>query len=734
MAATKEQRVQNYLKLIASRMGGIDAVMAHYEDLAAAPPSGLESTADTHRKEARYGLENMAAGKPAQPEQIAGIEAIILPDLRPVIDISGGTFESTHRLWTKLSTDTEIKARIEALLPSVGRIELPGFDAVPYGGTGFVVGNGLLMTNRHVAEIFARGLGDQRLAFIPGRNAGIDFLRERDNAAGRVFRVIRVRMIHPFWDVAILEVEGLDSSHKPLPLALADARELAGTEVVVIGYPAFDFRNPTDVQDNLFSGRYGIKRLQPGLLQGTFNTDSFGKIVPAATHDCSTLGGNSGSAVFSLETGEVVGLHFAGRYQERNYAVPSASLARDTRVVEVGVVFAGTPPSGGNDWSDWWRRADRTESVSAAGSVIGSAGSGTGVSSSSSVIAAVDGPATFEVPLRITVTLGSSEKAPASVIRSGIRAEIEAPGSTVVPKSIADYAGRAGYDPDFLAGGTELPPVVVPMPDVADPHVLALTKEGSNTLCYQNFSLKMHATRRLAVLTASNVAKEPALREPEPGRDYSRNGLFNERWFPDLRLDAQYQLPDVFFSKDEGAFDKGHVVRRDDVAWGATFAELLRANVDSFHCTNCSPQVAAFNRSDSGTDNWGDLENHVLSEAASERLCIFAGPVLRDTDRTFVGRGANGATLRARVPQLFWKVVVARVSDGLAAYGFVLEQALTDVPLEFSVGEEFVSSMRTLREIETLAGIAFDPSLHDADQYYTVRGIEIALRSAIRRG
>ena len=38
-------------------------------------------------------------------------------------------------------------------------------------------------------------------------------------------------------------------------------------------------------------------------------------------HDCSTLGGNSGSVVLDLETGQAVGLHFAGRFLEANYAV-----------------------------------------------------------------------------------------------------------------------------------------------------------------------------------------------------------------------------------------------------------------------------------------------------------------------------------------------------------------------------------------------------------------------------
>src|SRR6185436_17440413 len=144
--------------------------------------------------------------------------------------------------------------------------------------------------------------------------------------------------------------------------------------------------------------------------------------------------------------------------------------------------------------------------------------------------------------------------------------------------------------------------------------------------------------------------------------------------FIDPRMDDKFQIPDVFFTKDRQAFDKGHIVRRDDVAWGNTYDKLRTANGDSYHVTNCSPQVSAFNQSAKGEDNWGDLENHVLSEAASERLCVLAGPVLANNDQVFHGVGDGGVKLRAKIPRRFWKVIVSRVEDGLASYGFVLKQ------------------------------------------------------------
>ena len=68
-------------------------------------------------------------------------------------------------------------------------------------------------------------------------------------------------------------------------------------------------------------------------------------------------------------------------------------------------------------------------------------------------------------------------------------------------------------------------------------------------------------------------------------------------------------MPDKFYTRDRGNFDKGHIVRRDDVAWGEDYDEVRRANGDTYHVTNCSPQVDAFNRSNLRGD-WGKLENY----------------------------------------------------------------------------------------------------------------------------
>lgn len=172
-----------------------------------------------------------------------------------------------------------------------------------------------------------------------------------------------------------------------------------------------------------------------------------------------------------------------------------------------------------------------------------------------------------------------------------------------------DYANRAGYDETFLGPRVPLPMV--------DPSLLAPRIDGGGTLLpYQNFTLAMHRERRLAAFTAANVDGGPA-QTPEPGRSYSRKGLAGlgehdyEKWFCDPRIDRAHQLPDVFFTRDDQAFDRGHIVRRQAVTWGRTYADVRRANGDTFHTTNCSPQVKGFNRSNLG-GVWGGAGKHGL--------------------------------------------------------------------------------------------------------------------------
>jgi V8-like Glu-specific endopeptidase len=56
-------------------------------------------------------------------------------------------------------------------------------------------------------------------------------------------------------------------------------------------------------------------------------------------HDSSTLGGNSGSCVVDLETHQVIGLHFRGKYLESNTAVVLSKLINDPLVKKAKLPF-----------------------------------------------------------------------------------------------------------------------------------------------------------------------------------------------------------------------------------------------------------------------------------------------------------------------------------------------------------------------------------------------------------
>ena len=113
------------------------------------------------------------------------------------------------------------------------------------------------------------------------------------------------------------------------------------------------------MQIQMFNGLFEKKRLLPGTMMGYRSIESFGHNLEAVAHDCSTLGGNSGSAVIDPESGMVVGLHFAGIYLQANFAVPPWQLALDAKVVDLGVQFrrvfatGSAPPA----WLRYWDEA-----------------------------------------------------------------------------------------------------------------------------------------------------------------------------------------------------------------------------------------------------------------------------------------------------------------------------------------------------------------------------------------
>ncbi|MCG5055366.1 MAG: DNA/RNA non-specific endonuclease [Myxococcales bacterium] len=326
--------------------------------------------------------------------------------------------------------------------------------------------------------------------------------------------------------------------------------------------------------------------------------------------------------------------------------------------------------------------------------------------------------------VRIEITVSVDPHAGATL--TGSRQSQLEPEKVVRPWTDPDYSNRSGYDPEFL--GTR-----VPMPTPHSSVVLARLADGGHELKYQNFSVLMHKERRLCMVTAANVDNAPRRRRPDLSRTYGRAALGGlgpkdgERWFTDPRLPEQDQLPDRFFTKDGGAFDRGHVVMRESVCWGKTYTDVRRANGDTYHTTNCTPQVAGFNQS-SKLGRWGQLENELGRRLAQGRMTVFAGPMLADDDWWFEGVDDQG-DVRVQIPSRFWKVAVGRREGELVAFAFRLEQDLRQVPLEEELGidpeawiEELVSVQALEDEIGTLR---FAEALKAADQVEEELGLRM---------
>jgi len=704
-ALEKAKRLKDMLNQIAP--AGIESI--------AKPPReetafALEATGPVvdHGAHAESGLHKLAQNRHddlTQPELFA-LEAIVMPQNRPVVFVRGNSYDDAPDPWSKLNP-VAIKSGISALFPKIGRIELPLNPLIAYGGTGFVVGDGLLMTNRHVAQLFSRGLG-MTIRYQIGGSA-VDFKRQIDTPDDdhtAVLKVTGVAMIHPFWDMALLRVDGLPATGA-LPLSVSAPEDLLGRDIIVVGYPARDSRSGLDVQDRIFGGRYNIKRLQPGRVRPRVRIASFENTVNAMTHDASTLGGNSGSAIIDLQTGQVVALHFAGEYLKANYAVPMYELSRDRRVAPL-LNFQGSV-SFTNDWEAAWRSTeDEAPKPAAAGAAAAPSGSAPAapLQSPSAPAQAVSAPAagqvaSWTIPVHISVSVGKPVVAgqPALAAAAPAPVEVKSEERVVVDQ---DYSDRPGYDPDFLET------ISVPLPTLRatmenDTAVVASDERKNGNrfeLAYYHYSVYMNKRRRTAWFSAANIDGD---HRPNIGK---RQG---DRWYRDPRIDESEQLGQEAF---ESGIDRGHLTRREDTAWGRNVKEATAANNDTFHFTNCSLQASAFNR---GKDRWQGLEQFLLEQHVKpdkRRMMVITGPLFSNSDPIYKNEKMDYSV---RCPLKFWKVCVLIRADGTpSATGFILAQEEIQQLPGFEEAFDVGAAQIKISDLEKRTGLKFgELSKHD---------------------
>jgi S1-C subfamily serine protease len=184
-------------------------------------------------------------------------------------------------------------------------------------GTGFLVGNGLIATNRHVAEPWygdseAQKLIDQGatamlenlVVFFPGSPIPVTLVR------GSVSKTS---------DLAILHVEDLEAVRGLPVLPLANSPGSPGQLVTVIGYPmgiaGMVAKSPTLIYERMASRHNDISAASElaalSLIRPSTTCGHLGDVVgEKLIYDAPTAHGGSGGPVFNTK-GEVIGVNSA---------------------------------------------------------------------------------------------------------------------------------------------------------------------------------------------------------------------------------------------------------------------------------------------------------------------------------------------------------------------------------------------------------------------------------------
>lgn len=379
-----------------------------------------------------------------------------------------------------------------------------------------------------------------------------------------------------------------------------------------------------------------------------------------------------------------------------------------------------------------------------------------------------DGRVTWSLPLELSMRLPTAAEtagatAPSSVTTKAATGE----GAERTVKIDPDYSNRSGYKRNFIPGFQIDPPrLTKELENVAAKNLEAEAGDDPFELKYEHFSLAVNAQRKLAFWTACNIdgktlksvnRKTGGLKPRRPGDAEAFDAAeARESWFPDSRLnDADYTNDDLYASQRvpgakpgskahlDGMFQRGHLVRRADPSWGAD-AKALKADADTFHFTNCTPQVGFFNTGSApdlpglgGGKLWRAIEDYVLENAVDEqlRVSVFTGPVFRNNDPEWREDIIEGF----QVPLRFWKIVVWAKAGALRCTAMIADQApvLKKMPEGMALGREAFADttlvkdfVTTVEKIERLTRLDFGAAVRGAQ----ISGGEAARLAAAATG
>lgn len=198
-------------------------------------------------------------------------------------------------------------------------VSFDGTGAVFYesfSGTGFLIGEGEVLTNRHVVHPWWRDETDRIIIAQGGKPQLVELYAFFPGIKPRF--ELTVKSFSQENDVAVSTFDQGDAAIPKLPLNPASEAAAIGQAMVLIGYPTgvdglierLDDKVKNEINRKAFSPEERIKEvadrglIHPLISQGHINGLNAGRII----HDAATTEGGSGSPIFNGE-GEVIGIN-----------------------------------------------------------------------------------------------------------------------------------------------------------------------------------------------------------------------------------------------------------------------------------------------------------------------------------------------------------------------------------------------------------------------------------------
>jgi len=682
-------------------MARLDEVRSAREGIAVAAGKRWVECTESRRD----ALLRLSRAGPAAADTRERVAAFQMMEARRGTDIAGVTLERKIGPTLDFTSRPPNESSRKAGRSVCRVVEIRDKGNLPVGfGTGFMVAPNLMITNHHVlpAKSEAKGIGANF-----GHEQNMDGL-----SPGEIFELDPDLFFENDEDLDFALVAVKSTSQSGLPLSEVGFNPLiAGTGKILIGHPINIIQYP-----------------EGGPKKYAVAANSLLDVLETFLHyQTDTLPGSSGSPAFN-DHWEVVALHHSGVPEMRDGKIVAAKGGfwdRNTQSDDEinWIANEGIRVSRIMNRLRQLRFSDEKQAALLAAMLAASDGPLPAQPESKPIVSTtafpVGNPMSAQSPSVAMTITGPTTINVGSPAMPALPLATERFDALMLEKKInfdENYGNRAGFDTEFLRG------FEVGLPKIANSRSNEILNDRHGNpliLDYYHYSVVMNRKRRLQMWSAANVDYSPRMK---PG--ISRKELGTDAWRFDPRVPEALQLGDDEFYLPAKKFDRGHIVRREDGAWGATRQEVEFSNADTFHFTNCTPQHEAFNRSNRN-GVWGNLENHITdqAEAVGFRYLIFAGPILAAEDPSH----DFGGGVRVKYPLGFWKVIAVPEDDGsrhgiLRAYGFVLEQkaAIKKFGLEAFDVAEFEPYQRALTEIAGKTGVELDPAVASADVMLTL--------------